>query len=234
MMPPCRGRFLFFATLASARAAAAFRVPSGRDTAAATLGPWPRASVAHLALTTQKVAIMQHTRAARRIAHRVLHRRPVPRARRPISGLACRASRERIEDLRCVFGAGRLGNATSSAFGTSGRWAAAAARRASSAAATAAGEPTRAVDVDTEELIRSYAEKRQTPVSMHVLMQTGYGSLLPPHLLQSEGAREHADAGDAQHKQAATVLQVRSTTHPPSLIYKNAQHAMLLRTPREI
>ena len=69
-------------------------------------------------------------------------------------------------------------------------------------------------DADTEALIRSYAEKRQTSVSMHVLMQTGYGSLLPPHLAQSDGAREHADAtGDARVKQAATVLQARSQKH---------------------
>ena len=89
-------------------------------------------------------------------------------------------------------------------------------RRPFSSASTAAAADAHDDDADDatnpdEALIRSYAEKRQTPVSMHVLMQTGYGSLLPPHLLQSAGARSFAEM-DPIRKQEATVLQARSHT----------------------
>ena len=84
-------------------------------------------------------------------------------------------------------------------------------RRPFSSASTADAHDDDADDATNpdEALIRSYAEKRQTPVSMHVLMQTGYGSLLPPHLLQSAGARSFAEM-DPIRKQEATVLQARS------------------------
>ena len=139
------------------------------------------------------------------VARRVLMRRTLMGARRrPFTGLT--ASRVTTASARARNGV-ENGNAAlpyAMSGGDHRTW-----TTSSTAAATAD-----AADADTEALIRRYAEKRQTSVSMHVLMQTGYGSLLPPHLAQSDGAREHADAtGDARVKQAATVLQARSQKH---------------------
>ena len=145
------------------------------------------------------------------VARRVLMRRTLMGARRrPFTGLT--ASRVTTASARARNGVENGNAALPYAMSGGGHrtWTTSSSTGRTGAIAADAAD----ADADTEALIRSYAEKRQTSVSMHVLMQTGYGSLLPPHLAQSDGAREHADAtGDARVKQAATVLQARSQKH---------------------